>query len=158
MLSAILAYTAGEDLISSRFSRTAAIKEAAINSTEAGLLASLLLFGMLLRFRAQLAPGLGGALKTSPGLYRYAVQQQEQVTMTVSSGGGSDFSGSACSRCESMARQVTVQAHFLHLTTHADGSATGTVTKGIIGEYLAKVILAKSVDTTAFMFQAVLLK
>jgi len=45
--------------------------------------------------------------------------------MTVSWGGGSAFSGSACSSCESIARQVMVQPHFLHFTTQAAGSATG---------------------------------
>jgi hypothetical protein len=71
MLSAIFEYTAGEDLISSRFSCTAAINEAAINSTEFGLFASLFLLSLalsLLRFREQLLPGLGGPLKTSFGL------------------------------------------------------------------------------------------
>lgn len=68
ILSAIFEYTAGDDLISSGFNRTAAISEAAMSSTEFGLLPRLLLLGMLLlRFRLQLAPGLGGPLKTSFG-------------------------------------------------------------------------------------------
>jgi hypothetical protein len=42
MLSAILEWTIGDDLISSRFNRTAAIKEAAMRRTAFGLVSSLL--------------------------------------------------------------------------------------------------------------------
>ena len=115
-----------------------------MSKTESGLFASLLLLALLtLRFARQLALGPGGPLNTSAGLYRYAAQQQEQVTTTVSCGGGSALSGSACSICASMARQLTVQPHFLHFTTQAVGSPSPLVTPTIIGEYMAKVILGQ---------------
>jgi hypothetical protein len=144
MLSAIFALTTGDDFISSRFKRTAAISEAAMSKTESGLFASLLLLALLtLRFARQLALGPGGPLNTSAVLDRYAAQQQEQVTTTVSCGGGSALSGSACSICASMARQLTVQPHFLHFTTQAVGSPSPLVTPTIIGECMAKVILSQ---------------
>ena len=95
-----------------------------MSKAESVFLASLLLAWLTLRFARQLALGPGGPLNTSAGLYRYAAQQHEQVTTTVSCGGGSAFSGSACSICASMARQLTVQPHFLHFTTQAVGSAS----------------------------------
>jgi hypothetical protein len=43
--------------------------------------------------------------------------------MRWSLGAGSASSGCECSVCGSMARQLTVQPHFWHFTTHASGSA-----------------------------------
>jgi hypothetical protein len=61
--------------------------------------------------------------------------------VTVSCGGGSAFSGSECSMCGSMARQLIVQPHFLHFTTQALGSPTlRPVISTIIGEQKEKVI------------------
>ena len=114
-------------MISSRFSRTAAMRDAAISNTEFGLFASLLLEVLALlealRLPEQFILGPGWPLNTSAGLYRYALQQHEQVTMTVSLGGGSALSGSTCSIWGSMARQLMVQPHFLHFTSQAAGSA-----------------------------------
>jgi hypothetical protein len=50
-----------------------------------------------------------------------------------------------------MARQLTVQPHFLHLTTQAVGSASSLVTPTIIGEYMAKVILSGKYPLTVGM-------
>jgi hypothetical protein len=127
ILSAIFAVTDGDGLISSRFNRTAAMKEAAI-STAAFVLVSLfwlalsLLTPSIFRRSGQVSLGDGCPLNTSVGLYRKALQQQEQLTTRSSRGGGSDFVGSERSSWGSMARQVMVQLHFLHLTTHAAGS------------------------------------
>jgi len=101
----------------------------------------LLLRASPFRFSRQAELGDGGPLKTSARLYLYAVQQQEQATITECAGGGSHLSGSECSVCGSTARQVTVQPHFLHLTTQAWGSAgrTPVIARTIIGEYIAKV-------------------
>jgi hypothetical protein len=127
ILSAIFAVTDGEGLISSRFSRTAAMKEAAISIAAFGLLSLfwLALFSFVpstFRRSGQVLLGDGCPLNTSVGLYRKALQQQEQLTTTSSRGGGSDFVGSERSSWGSTARQVIVQLHFLHLTTHAAGS------------------------------------
>src|SRR5258708_5289050 len=121
MLSAIFELTAGEGLISSLFRRTAAINEAAIKMALFTFFPSLL--PLLPAFCSrQLLLGQGAPLKTSLGLYRNAVQQHEQLTLTESLGGGSDLSGWECSSCGSIARQLIVQLHFLHLTTQADGN------------------------------------
>jgi hypothetical protein len=127
ILSAIFAVTDGEGLISSRFSRTAAMKEAAISIAAFVLLSLfwLALFSLVpsvFRRSGQVLLGDGCPLNTSVGLYRKALQQQEQLTTTSSRGGGSDFVGSERSSWGSMARHVIVQRHFLHLTTHAAGS------------------------------------
>jgi len=81
MLSAIFEYTIGDDLISSLLSRTAAMSDAAIRRTALGRFSS-----SLLGFprSEQLLLGLGGPLNTSAGLYLYAAQQHEHVTVTVS--------------------------------------------------------------------------
>jgi hypothetical protein len=99
-----------------------------------------LLAWLALRLAWQLALGPGGPLNTSAGLYRYAAQPQEQVTTTQSCGAGSALSGSACSLCPWMARQLIVQPHFLHFTSQAVGNASSLVTLTIIGEHIAKVI------------------
>jgi hypothetical protein len=127
MLSAIFAVTDGDGLISSRFNRTAAMKEAAIRTAAFDLLSLVWLTLLLLTpsifcRSGQVLLGDGCPLNTSVGLYRKALQQQEQLTTTSSRGGGSDFVGSDRSSWGSMARQVIVQLHFLHLTTHAAGS------------------------------------
>jgi hypothetical protein len=128
ILSAIFAVTEGDGLISSLFNRTAAMKEAAISIAAFGLLSLvwLALFSLvpsIFRRSEQVLLGDGCPLNTSVGLYRKALQQQEQLTTTSSRGGDSDFVGSEHSSWGSMARQVMVQLHFLHLTTHAAGSA-----------------------------------
>jgi hypothetical protein len=103
------------------------MKDAAISTAAFGFV-SLVWFSLLLRvpsiFRrsGHVLLGDGCPLNTSLGLYRKALQQQEQVTITDSWGGGSDLAGSECSSWGSMARQLMVQAHFLHRTTHAAGS------------------------------------
>jgi hypothetical protein len=127
ILSAIFAVTDGDGLISSRFNRTAAMKEAAISTAAFDLLSLVWLTLLLLTpsifcRSGQALLGDGCPLNTSVGLYRKALQQQEQLTTTSSRGGGSDFVGSERSSWGSMARQVIVQLHFLHLTTHAAGS------------------------------------
>jgi hypothetical protein len=116
MLSEIFAVTEGDGLISSRFSRTAAMREAAMRIAEFGFFSSSLLIGAppllpasALRCSKQVLLGAGWPLKISVGLYRKAVQQQEQLTITGCCGAGSALSGSACSVCGSTARQVTVQ-------------------------------------------------
>ncbi len=51
------------------------------------------------------------------------------------------MSGSACSMCGSIARQLIVQPHFLHFTTQAEGSPKfRPVISAIIGEQKEKVI------------------
>jgi len=125
MLSEIFAVTDGEGLISSRLSRTAAIKDAAIRIAafcRFSLLLGLFEVFSIFRRSGQVLLGDGWPLKTSAGLYRNALQQHEQLTMTASCGGGSDFAGSEYSIWGSMARQLMVQLHFLQRTTHAAGS------------------------------------
>ena len=62
--------------------------------------------------------------------------------MTASRGGGSALSGCECSVCGSMARQLIVQPHFLHLPTQATGSpGLRSVITAMIGERKEKVIL-----------------
>lgn len=73
MLSAIFAVTEGDALISSLFSRTAAMREAAMSITELGFFSSLLLLlllASLFRLPRQAILGDGGPLKTSVELYR----------------------------------------------------------------------------------------
>jgi hypothetical protein len=71
MLSAIFEWTIGEDLISSRFSRTAAMREAAMSIAELAFLSSSLLLGAFpLRLARQALLGDGAPLNTSVGLYR----------------------------------------------------------------------------------------
>src|SRR5207248_2095215 len=65
--------------------------------------------------------------------------------MTVSRGGGSAFSGSECSMCWSMGRQLVVQPHFLPLTTQALGRPKfRPVIPAIIGEQKEKVIHSRN--------------
>src|SRR6266498_4898931 len=64
--------------------------------------------------------------------------------MTVSWGGGSALSGSECSTCGSMARQLMVQPHFLHFTTQATVSPKfRPAIPAIIGEQKEKVTSAQ---------------
>ena len=68
MLSAIFAVTDGEGLISSRFRRTAAIKEAATNTAVFGFFSALSFRGIsTLRLSGQVLLGDGDPLKMSDG-------------------------------------------------------------------------------------------
>jgi len=68
MLSAIFAVTDGEGLISSRFKRTAAMKEAATNTAEFGFFSALSFRGpSTFRLSGQLLLGDGDPLNMSDG-------------------------------------------------------------------------------------------
>ncbi len=82
--------TEGDGLISSRFSRTAAMRGGDENRAIGLFLVLLyLLLGLpslpaasILRCSKQMLPGAGWPLNISAGPYRKAVQQQEQLTIT----------------------------------------------------------------------------
>ena len=57
-----------------------------------------------------------------------------------------------------MARQLTVQPHFLHFTTQAVGSASPLVTPTIIGEYMAKVIFSQRSNHARSICPSILLE
>ena len=69
MLSAIFEQTIGDDLISSRLSRTAAMRDAAMSIAAFGFFSSLLLRAPPFRFSRQAVLGDGGPLNTSARLY-----------------------------------------------------------------------------------------